>query len=155
MKPNLIPLLAIALATTATAREIRLRDCPPGVRQTIEARLEGGKLDDIDRIVRDGKERYIVEIEGPGRRDLTLRLTPAGDVLRETEDLTFKQCPAAVRQAIHSLLKKGHSIDDIDRETTAGGVRYRVEIDRRHRRDVEYTISPEGEILRRKVERDD
>lgn len=150
----LIP-LAIASTTLATqAVEVRLQDCPPGVRATIEAKLQGGKLDDIDRVQKNGTTRFIVDIDGPAHRDVTFHLTPAGKVVFTSEDLNLNQCPKAVRTSIQNLLKSGWKIDDIDRETTGGTLRFRVDIDRNNDRDLEFLISRSGKVLQRKVEID-
>jgi uncharacterized membrane protein YkoI len=151
----LIPLAVISTTLAASAKEISLQDCPPGVKATIEAKLEGGKLDEIDRVNKNGTTRYIVDIDGPARRDITFHLTPAGKVVFTSEDITLSQSPKAVRTAIQDLLKSGWKVDDIDRETTGGTVRFRVDIDRKNNRDLEFLLSREGKVLQRKVETSD
>ncbi|MES2659766.1 MAG: hypothetical protein V4689_14200 [Verrucomicrobiota bacterium] len=151
-------LIPLAIATTtlaAQAVEVRLQDCPPGVRTTIEAKLQGGKLDDIDRVQRNGTTRFIVDIDGPARRDVTFHLTSAGRVVFTSEDLDLNQCPKAVRTSIQNLLKIGWKIDDIDRETTNGSIRFRVDIDRNNDRDLEFLLSRDGKVLQRKLDTSD
>ncbi len=157
MKTIIYPIIATALTLTANARDIRFEDCPAGVRQSIEAKLEGGRIDDIESVILNGNTRYIVDIEGPGRRDLTLRLSPSGRILIESEDLTLKQCPTKVRKAIEQAvaMKAGWSIDDIDQVTNSKGVRFHVDIDRRGQRDLKLVISSNGSVIKRQVERFD
>lgn len=157
MKTIIYPIIATALTLSAHARDIRFEDCPAGVRQSIEAKLEGGRIDDIESVILNGKTRYIVDIDGPGRRDLTLRLSPAGRILIESEDFTLKQCPTKVRNAIQQAvaMKAGWSIDDIDQVTNSKGVRFHVDIDRRGQRDLKLVISSNGNVIKREVERFD
>lgn len=155
MNKYLIPLAIASTTIAAQAVEVRLKDCPAPVRATIESKLQGGKLDDIDRVTRNGTTRYIVDIDGPARRDITFHLTPAGAVVFTSEDINLSQAPKAVRTAVANLLKSGWKVDDVDRETTAGSVRFRVDIDRRNQRDLEFLIGPKGKVLKRTVEIDD
>jgi uncharacterized membrane protein YkoI len=155
MNKYLIPLAIASTTIAAQAVEVRFKDCPAPVRATIESKLQGGKLDDIDRVNRNGVTRYIVDIDGPGRRDITFHLTPAGAVIFTSEDIRLSEAPKGVRTAVANLLKNGWTVDDVDRETTSGTVRYRVDIDRRNQRDIEYLIGPKGKIFKRTVEIDD
>lgn len=149
-------LLTIASTTLAAqAKEVRLKDCPPGVQITIAAKLGGGRLDEIERVNRNGTTRYVVDIDGPKGRDITYHLTPVGQVIFSTEDVRLSECPPAVRTSINKLLKKGWRIDDIDRETTGKSVRFRVDIDRPHDRDYEFLLNHRGKVLDRKLEKDD
>lgn len=157
MKSIIYPILLAAVTTTSNARDIRLEDCPTGVRKTIQAKLEGGRIDDIERKVLNGKTRYVVDIDGPGRRDLTIRMSPSGRVLSESEDLTLNQCPVKVRNTIRDLVMNntGWSVDDIDRVTDSSGVSFQVDIDRRGQRDLDFVISDKGKVIKRQVERAD
>ena len=147
----LFPALFIAVAATAPAREITLAECPPQVRAAINARLDGGFIDDIDVIRVDGKTRYVVDIDGPGARDLTLRINATGKVLLTSEDIRFSDCPAPVRRTVNNLLEAGWRVDDVDVETGGKDTRYRVEIDRRNDNDLEVLLDTSGKILKRKV----
>jgi uncharacterized membrane protein YkoI len=149
-------LLTIVSTTLATqAKEVRLKDCPPGVQITIAAKLGGGRLDEIDRVNRNGVTRYVVEVDGPKGRDITYHLTPAGHVVFSTEDVSLAECPAAVRNSIRKLLQKGWKLDDIDREISGKSIRYRVEIDRPKLRDYEFLLAKNGKVLERKLEKRD
>jgi uncharacterized membrane protein YkoI len=151
----LIPLAIVSNTFAAHAVEIRLQDCPPGVKATIEAELDGGRIDEIDRVQRNGTTRYIVDLDGPARRDITLHLTPAGKVVFSTEDVNLSQCPPAVRASIRKLLKSGWRIDDIDREVSGNTIRFRVDFDRTKDRDLEFLLARNGKVLDRKVENSD
>lgn len=151
----LIPLVIASSTLAATAVEIRLKDCPPGVRSTITAKLDGGVIDEINRVEKNGVTRYVVDIDGPLGRDITFRMTPAGRVIFTTEDVKLSDCPPAVRKSIQNLLQVGWRIDDIDREVNAQGIRFRVDFDRTNARDVEYLLSRDGKVLARKVEKFD
>ncbi len=151
----LIPLAIASTTLAAQAVEVRLQDCPAPVRATIQSKLQGGKLDDIDKVVKNGTTRFIVDIDGPARRDITFHITPAGQIVFTSEDISLSQAPKAVRNAVAKLITSGRKLDDIDRETTSGTVRFRVDIDRKNQRDLEFLISREGKVLKRTVERID
>lgn len=149
-------LLAIASTTLAAqAKEVRLKDCPPGVQITIAAKLGEGRLDEIERVNKNGTTRYVVEVDGPKGRDITYHLTPAGHVVFSREDLSLAECPPAVRNSIKKLLKKGWRIDDIDREISGKAIRFRVDIERPQERDYEFLLSHRGKVLERKLEKGD
>jgi uncharacterized membrane protein YkoI len=149
-------LLTIASTTLATqAKEVRLKDCPPGVQITVAAKLGGGRLDEIERVKKNGVTRYVVDVDGPLGRDISYHLTPAGHVVFSTEDVTLAECPTAVRTAIRKLLNKGWKIDDIDREVSGKAVRFRVDIDRPQQRDYEFLLNNRGKVLERKLEKGD
>lgn len=149
-------LLTIASTTLATqAKEVRLKDCPPGVQITIAAKLGGGHLDEIERVNKKGVTRYVVDVDGPLGRDITYHLTPAGHVVFSTEDVILTECPAAVRTSITKLLKKGWRIDDIDREVSGKSIRFRVDIDRPQERDYVFLLNNRGKVLERKLEKRD
>ncbi|MES2438325.1 MAG: hypothetical protein V4584_04640 [Verrucomicrobiota bacterium] len=151
----LLPLVIASTAISAQAREISFNACPPAVRETIESSLDGGVIDEIDEVQINGLTRYVVDIDGPGGRDVTLRIGPAGKLLLTSEDLKLSECPAAVRTAIKKLLKSGWRIDDIDREVSGKNTRYRIDIDRRNARDLEFVLSRGGKVLERTIERFD
>lgn len=151
----MLPIVFAATALSLQAKEIRLKDCPAAVKKTISARLDGGKIDDIDRVLIKGKTRYLVDIDGPGRRDVTFRITPSGKVVRKAEDVVFNECPKAVRAAIDNLLEAGWQIDDIDRITQNKVVTFRVEIDSNNAPDLQVTISSSGKVTKKVVEKFD
>ncbi len=155
MKSIIYPIVFTAITSFANARDVRLEDCPQGVRETIATKLDGGRIDDIESRIRNGKTRYVVEIDGPGRRDLTIHLNPSGRVISESEDFTLSQCPAKVRNAIVKLLtgNSGWSLDDIDRVTNSKGMRFQIDVDRRGQRDLEIVISSNGKVIKRNLER--
>ncbi len=157
MKSILYPIIIAAVTTTASARDVRLADCPDGVQKSIESKLNGGRIDDLESEIRNGKTRFVVDIKGPGRRDLTIQLSPSGRVISESEDLTLKQLPAKVRKAIRNVvaMKAGWSVDDIDQVTNSKGVSFHIDIDRRGQRDLELVISSSGRVIKRNLERSD
>lgn len=150
----MLPIVFAATALSLQAKEVRLKDCPAGVKKAINSNLDGGVLDEIDRVVISGKTRYIVDIDGPGTRDVTFRFTPGGKVALKVEDITYQQAPRAVRNAIDNLLVSGSRIDDIDRVTQGNTVKFRVDIDRNNQTDMEYTISSSGKIVKTQVDND-
>lgn len=147
----LFPILALSALANASAREISLNDCPPAVRETIRQGLGGGHIDDIDLIQVNGKAKYIVDIDGPGRRDVTLRINANGKLQLTSEDLRFNDCPQPIKKAINKLVAEGWRLDDIDRETSGKTVKFRVDFDGRNSRDLEVLLDAKGKVLKRQI----
>lgn len=153
----LIPFFVLGATTLAARadRDIRLKDCPAAVREAIHANLKGGRIDDIEYRRISGKVRYEVDIDGPRNADRTLRFTAAGSLQFESEDIRLSQVPAAVRSAITAAIKTNWRIDDVDRETTSAGTRYRISVDRPGKQDLEVLFTASGGLVERRVERND
>jgi len=147
-----LPISLAAISSFALAREIPLGQCPAAVRTTIQNELSGGVIDEIDLVQKNGQATYIVDIDGPAGRDLTLRINSAGKLLLSSEDIRFSECPPAVRKAVNKLLKQGWKVDDVDRETGPKTVQFRVEIDRRNANDLEVLLDSKGKIVKQKVQ---
>lgn len=145
--------IAAPLATAQTERrELRLEDCPPAVRSTIETNARGGRVEEVDHISIDGKEIYIAEVELPKDRDLKVYVSGTGTLAKTLEDITLAEAPEAVQQAARGL---GGSVDDVDKEIAGGKTSYHVEIDRHGERDLDVVIAEDGTILSRTEEADD
>jgi hypothetical protein len=70
-----------------THEQIALVDTPNPVRATAENLVpDGGKLDDIDKEVADGKVTYSVEIDRPKAADLHVLIGEDGTLVSQTED---------------------------------------------------------------------
>lgn len=150
---HILPIVFAATAFSLQAKDIRLKDCPAAVQKTIKARLDGGKIDDIDRVLIKGKTRYIVDIDVTARREVTFRITPSGKIVQKSEDVDFNECPKAVRTAINNQLEARWKIDDIDRITSNKVLTFRVEIDRNNAPALQVTFSSSGKVIEKVVEK--
>lgn len=62
----------------AEKHEIKDKRLPAGVEQSIKSKYSGYRVDDVDRIVRDGKTYYQVELDAPMKQDLHLVFSENG-----------------------------------------------------------------------------
>jgi hypothetical protein len=68
-----------------TREDLHLKDLPEAVRNALQAL--GGKIDEVDKEVADGKVTYFADLDRAGQPDLDVVLAPDGTVIRKTEDL--------------------------------------------------------------------
>lgn len=152
MKKALITTALLVIPAIAQAREIRYSNCPAEVKATVEKNLDGGRVDnEVEFRKVNGASRYIVEIEGPGRVDRTLLIGPKGKLEGEAIDIRFRDRPVEVRNAVRGLMKSGWRVDDVDRVVEGGVIRFHVEIDRPSARDLQFTLTPTGEVVKREI----
>lgn len=65
-----------------TVEEVRMRDVPPGVRESIDTiTAAGGRASDIDRVVIEDRVEYHVEIKRPKSRKLRFIFDESGYLL--------------------------------------------------------------------------
>jgi hypothetical protein len=70
-----------------THEQIALAETPSAVLATAENLVpDGGRLDDIDKEVADGKVTYSVEIDRPKAADLDVLIAEDGTLVSQTED---------------------------------------------------------------------
>lgn len=63
--------------------EIDAGSLPAAVRRTLDA--EGGRIDDIEREIREGDVVYLVELDQAGGVDVRMRISPDGKVAERSE----------------------------------------------------------------------
>lgn len=124
-----------------------MQDCPQAVQDAINANRKGGRIDEIDYLAARGV--YDVEIHLGPRRDLDLVISSAGRLLKSVEDIALGNAPRSVKNSIRRLMQGGGRLDDLDLETAAGRVTYRVEIDFPEGPDLNATVSKKGLVLKR------
>lgn len=137
----------IAAPTLMADEPVNLAAYPAAVQATIQSHLQGGKLDEIERYQFDGRTLYKVEIDLKGDRDLDLYIDGKGGLVKTKEDISFKDLPAAVKDATRQLSPRG-KVDDVERITAAGGTTYRVEIED----ELEVEFAADGRILQKKAD---
>lgn len=80
-----VTLVAGANAAIADDDDVSLNQVPAQVRATIEREAQGGKIEDIERKMKDGKTFYKVEIER-NDEDWTLKIDENGKVTKRKRD---------------------------------------------------------------------
>lgn len=73
-------------ALVKTREDIPYAKIPEAVRKTVESKLGGGKVDDVDKEIAGKSVTYLVEIDRSGSPDIDLTIDADGKLLSETED---------------------------------------------------------------------
>ncbi len=123
-------LLCFAAVSISYADKIRLRDCPPEVRETIERNLLGGNLDWIKEIRINDHALYLVEIDLKLFKEAKLHISGDGTLRKTVIEMRFQDLPEAVRHSLERLVKRRGQIEDVEKEIVEGKVYYRVKIKR-------------------------
>jgi hypothetical protein len=139
-------LACLAFTLTALAEKVRLSECPAPVRATIEQNLLGGKVDGIKAIRINDHVLYLVEIDLKGFREAKLYISGDGNLRKIIEEIRLRDLPEPVRQAVEQQVKRRAQIEDIEKETIEGRVRYRIEIDPPKQKDRTVVFEANGSI---------
>lgn len=136
----------IAAASTSYADKIRLRDCPPAVRETIERNLLGGDLDWIKEIRINDHALYLVEIDLKLFKEAKLHISGDGTLRKTLIEIRRQDLPPAVLASLERLIKRRGQIEDVEKEIIEGRVRYQVEIKRPKQPDRIVLFEEDGTI---------
>lgn len=145
-------LLAVPLSAglaKAVDGDVRLQDCPPAVRQTIEAEAKNKPVEEVERHSIDGREIYVAEIELGQDRDLKIYVAADGSLMKTRRDVSKKALPNTVKKALSG---RDGVVDDIEEVTENGKVTYHVEIDRETEGDLNLVVGTDGTIHRETVD---
>lgn len=139
-------LAAVLTIASAGAKDIRISECPPEVRDVILAHIGEGKLDEIKRIQVSDRILYLVEIDLRGFRERKLHISGNGKLLKSVEEIRQQDLPPAVKSALAATLGARHRVDEVDKVVVDGKTHYRVEIDRPQAADLIVTFEEDGTI---------
>lgn len=139
--------VAIMRASIAQAEEISLTACPPAVQETIRSHQQGGTLDEVKLISIEGRSLYVAEVELSGDRDLRIHVGSDGSLIKTREEITLKEAPTAVQEAVRKLTPAGSRLDDVYREVAAEKTTFRIELDRPQARDLNLHLAEDGSLL--------
>lgn len=134
------------------AQELTLAQCPPVVQAAIREHGQGGSLEEIKLVERDGSTLYVAEVGLGEKRDLKMYITPDGTIVKSRQEIDFKLAPAPVRRTALGLMPAGAEVSDVDMETAEGVTSYVVEIKLTPTREVKITMQPDGKVLNEHVE---
>lgn len=125
-------------ALTAHAEKVKLSECPVPVQATINRNLLGGKLERIKAIRINDHVLYVVEIDLKGFKEAKLYISGDGSLRKIIEEIRLKELPEPVRVSVERQVKRRAQINNIERETVEGRIRYRIEIE--HPRQPDRTV---------------
>ena len=131
----------------AKAQELTLAQCPAVVQATIRNNGQGGTLNEIKLVDRDGVSLYVAEIDLGEKRDLKLYITQEGSISRSRQEIVFNQVPPAVRRAVLSVMPAGAEVTDVDMETADGTSTYVIEFPISPTRERKLTLNANGVVL--------
>jgi len=106
--------------------QVFLDETPTEVRKTIQSRTEGGKVEEIRKLIDEDEITYQVELTRNGKT-LTLTLDAKGAVIEEEEAITLTDAPGPVQKAINTQAAGGKVVG-ITRTTEEGEVSFEVEL---------------------------
>jgi hypothetical protein len=153
IKTSLLALFATA-SISAYADGIPLKDCPPAVQQTIQANSRSGTLDDVEKIVIQGRTRYVAEFDLARDKSLKIYVDGEGKLLKTKEDIDASELPAAVSAAVQKLVPAGGKLSDVEKQVAAGQTTYLIEIDRTNAPDLDLVVAENGTVLSQKQDHD-
>lgn len=110
------------------ADDIKLKECPAAVRQTIEQNLLGGNVDEIKEIRINDHVLYIVEIDLKGFREARLYIAGDGALRKIVEEIKLRDLPVPVRQSLDQYIKRPAQVEDIEKVTIEEATQYHIEI---------------------------
>ncbi len=150
-------LAVVMLPTAAVAQEIKLAECPPGVRKTLEAEAKGAKIAAI-RKEQDGDEavywadvtlegkRYAIGVLGDGTLiELNLAVNDA--------ELTLERCPAAVQATFHREAL-GEKVEGVGKDMKYGATVYETIVHHKGR-SYELVVAEDGTLVEKVLVIDD
>jgi uncharacterized membrane protein YkoI len=132
-------------------RELRLEECPRPVQAAVQDNARGGRIDDVDLIMIEGRQIYVAEVDLPRDRELKIYIAGNGSLMKTIEEILLSELPETVRDAAQAL----GPVEDVEKETSGQTLTYHVEIDRKGRADLEVLFSADGMILRQTEEAED
>jgi uncharacterized membrane protein YkoI len=106
------------------ATQVLLRETPPSVQETIQARVGGEILDDITKTMDGDEVNYDVAMTKAGRRR-TFTVSPGGALVEE--QVFAEEIPEAVQKAVQAQSKRGR-LGKINRSTDEGKTYYEVAV---------------------------
>jgi uncharacterized membrane protein YkoI len=135
--------LVLQLAPLTLANPITLAELPEAVQKAINAKSEGGKLGEIEKVEEDDDVSYEVGLVKDGK-DRDFSVDDEGALL--SEQVYFPETPAPVQKTIRALLAKATS-GSIDREFDDEVVTYELSWANKDGKDRSATIAIDGKVL--------
>jgi uncharacterized membrane protein YkoI len=142
-----LSLLSLFPPQTSQAQELTLAQCPPVVQSAIQNNGQGGTLEEIKLVKRDGNTLYVAELGLGEKRDLKIHIAPDGTIVKSRQEIDFKNAPAPVRRTVLGLMPAGSVVSDCDMETAEGATTYTVEFTISPTRERKLTITADGQVL--------
>lgn len=149
MNPRLLLSAVSALILPLSAADtIELADCPPAVRATIDANLQGGTLEDIEQDTRKDAIVYDADVVLGENDVLELRIAEDGTLQETRRKIELDAAPEAVAAAVRGLGGQFESLREIH---WGDQVRYRAVVVAENGDKANVEFADDGTELNRKV----
>lgn len=127
---------------------------PAPVRATILKEAGSGRVEKVRAVRRGEHTLYLADVDLPGDFDLKLQLKADGELVRRTEEMSVDALPKPVREAMLTLAGEGGLIDEVKKIIEKDVMRFKAEIDRPGKPELDVTLAPDGSVLEQKEEKD-
>ena len=139
---------AAAFADDDQSKTIALSETPAAVQKTIQARIGGGQLGEIDKETNGEEIIYDVELTAKDGQERDFTLDEDGTLL--SVEVALAETSAAAQKSIQTLMRQGE-LESIDKNLDDSEISYDVELTANDGRDKNFTIADDGTFLSEEV----
>jgi hypothetical protein len=141
--------LAFGMATTIRGQELKLSDCPPAVRKTLESEARGAKLEAVHK-EKDGDETVYWAEAAVGGKAYAIGVLEDGTLSEmnlavDDTDLPFDRCPAAV-QATFRREAFGETLEAVGKDMKYGVAIYQTVVHHKGK-PYEIVVAEDGTLV--------
>jgi hypothetical protein len=150
--------LAFGMAPAVDEEELKLSDCPPAVRKTLQAEAKGAKIETVTREKDEDDETLYWADVAIGGRTYAIGVLEDGTLSEmnlavDEEELPFDRCPAAV-QATFRAEGFGAKIDTVSTDLRYGVTIYEAVVDHDDK-SYEVVVAEDGTLVEKVLVIDD
>jgi uncharacterized membrane protein YkoI len=123
--------------------QVFLADTPAAVQKTINAKLQKGKVDNIEESFDDDGNIYAVEMTAKNGDERHFSVGADGKL--ESLQMTLTETPAVVQAAIKTQLGDG-KLNDIEENFAEGGITFEVEMSAKNGTNLDFSVNSGGKL---------
>jgi hypothetical protein len=142
--------------------KIKLTDCPAAVQETLKREAFGGKLDDIEKEMENGRVFYEADVKIDGHNyeivvddkgALVHKLLDEDDEDEQETEMKLADCPPAVQKTLKREAGDA-KIDKVDKQQQQGRTVYETDV-KIGGKNYEIVVTEEGLLLAKELDEDD
>ena len=132
---------------------------PAAVQKTITDNAHGGKVDEVEKESKDGKDIYEVKIKTSDNQKIKMKVEGDGRLTefryghKEGTDVSLSDVPKAVQKTITDNAH-GSKVDKVEKETKNGETVYEAKVKTSDGKETEIKVNENGDLRELKTERD-
>ena len=134
-------LLLASVAATAP----QLTNVPQSVREAAARRLAPAKIERVELERTDAGVVYEFQSRSHGVR-LEIKLVADGGVVSEEQEVSLKETPSHIRDAVAAAMPQGSRVLSVERVTTPDGVVWELVVATPKSERLEYSVGPDGGV---------